>query len=182
LGYLLAVAGIGHIAVGLACARAYSEDRALRWKPALVFSVLSLWPDVDVVGFLMGINYGESLGHRGATHSIAVSLFVVFGAYLYAQRRALPARRTALFVAVATLSHCLLDTVTYGGGFGCALLWPFSDTRFWSPVRFIPISPIGVAALSARGVSVMAAELGIFLPLWIYALWPRRRKPPAGAQ
>ncbi|NOU34684.1 MAG: metal-dependent hydrolase [Polyangiaceae bacterium] len=173
------MAGIGHIAVGLACARAYSEDRTLRLKPALIFSALALWPDADALGFLLGVGYGESMGHRGATHSLAVGLFVVLGAYIFAQRRGLAPLRTAGYVAIATLSHCLLDTVTYGGGLGCALLWPLSDARFWSPVRFIPISPIGVAILSARGFKVMAAEVGIFLPLWLYALWPRRRRAPA---
>ena len=27
-------------------------------------------PDVDVVGFLLGVRYGDVLGHRGLTHSV----------------------------------------------------------------------------------------------------------------
>ena len=64
--------------------------------------------------------------------------------------------------------------MTYGGGHGCALLWPFSDERFWAPVRFIPISPIGFRLFVASGISVMLAEVLIFAPFWLYAVWPRR--------
>lgn len=168
------MASIGHLAVGMAAGRAFSRDRAVAKKAMIALSVVSLWPDVDVLGFLFGISYGDPLGHRGATHSLAIAALVGLMSYAYAQRNALPPARTAAFTTVVAASHGLLDAMTFGGGLGCALLWPFSDARFWAPLRFIPIAPIGIALISVRGLKVMLAELVIFAPFWIYALWPRR--------
>lgn len=170
------MASLGHIAVGMACGRAYSDDPKIARKAAVAFSLISLWPDLDAIGFLFGIRYSDSLGHRGASHSLVLAAFVGLAAYAYAQRKALPAVRTAVIATLVAASHGLLDTLTFGGGLGCALLWPFSDARFWSPVRFIPIAPIGVALISARGLYVMLVELVMFAPFWIFAIFPRRAK------
>lgn len=169
------MASIGHVAIGMACGRAFGGDTARQRKAMLAFSAISLWPDLDSIGFLIGIDYGHSLGHRGATHSIAVALFVGLASYVYAQRKGMDARRVATFTTLVALSHALLDIMTFGGGLGCALLWPLSDERIWSPIRFIPIAPIGHRLLSARGLFVMGTELVMFAPFWLYAIWPRRR-------
>lgn len=171
------MASIGHIAVAMAAGRAYSPDRTIARKAALAFTVVSLWPDADAVGFLVGIQYADPLGHRGASHSLVLAAFVGLAAYAFAQRRSLPAKRTAIFATVVAASHGLLDTLTYGGGLGCALLWPLSDARFWAPIRVIPIAPIGLHLFSATGLYVMLVELVIFAPFWIYALAPRRKQP-----
>lgn len=81
-----------------------------------------------------------------------------------------------LFVAA---SHPLLDTMTFGGGHGCALLWPFSDAGFWSPVRLIPVAPFGLRLLSGRGLTVMGTELLLFAPFFLFAHIPRKRIPTA---
>ena len=39
-----------------------------------------------------------------------------------------------------------------------------------------PLPPPLLAALSARGLRVMATELAAFLPFFVYALWPRPRR------
>jgi inner membrane protein len=169
------MASFGHVAIGLACGRAYSVDPASVKRAALAFVVISLLPDADALGFLIGIPYNHSLGHRGATHSILFALFVGLASYVYASRRKLRTNRTAAFATVVALSHPLLDTMTYGGGLGCALLWPFSDERFWAPIRFIPVAPIGLAILSDRGVQVVCTEVLMFAPFWLYAIWPRRK-------
>ncbi|MGH7286155.1 MAG: metal-dependent hydrolase [Polyangiaceae bacterium] len=165
---------IGHIAVGMACGRAYSTDDAIAKKAMVAFSVVALWPDVDALGFLFGVKYSDPFGHRGATHSIPVALLVGLASIWVAKKRDLPVVKTFLFTTFAAVSHGLLDTLTFGGGLGCALLWPFSNARFWAPVRFIPVAPIGLALLSARGLYVMLAEVVIFSPFWIYAIFPRR--------
>ena len=172
------MASFGHIAVGMAAGRAYVPNGSRVAKAMLVFSVISIWPDVDVVAFALGIPYSAPFGHRGATHSIAAALLVGLASYFFARWRKLPVRRTVGMATAVAVSHGLLDTMTYGGGYGCALLWPFSDERFWAPVRFIPIAPIGMFMFSPRGLHVVLAELVIFAPFWIYALWPRRRARP----
>jgi hypothetical protein len=68
------MATVGHVAVGLAAARAYNDGRQPRWPVAAAWSALALLPDADVIGFPLGIHYEAPLGHRGATHSIVFAL------------------------------------------------------------------------------------------------------------
>ena len=169
------MASIGHIAVGMEAGRAFAPDPRRSRKAMILFSLLSLWPDLDVIGFAFGIHYGDSFGHRGATHSVAAALLVGYAARVFAPRWNLPKNRTALFTTLVGLTHPLLDTLTYGGGLGCALLWPFSIQRFWAPLRFIPIAPIGFGIFTSGGFYVMAVEVVIFAPFWLYALRSRRK-------
>jgi inner membrane protein len=173
--------GIGHIFVGLASAGAFSTEPARARKAALIFAALALWPDVDALGFAFAVPYGAPLGHRGATHSLVLALLLAAAGHRLARRWQLPPLRTAGFVALVAASHGLLDTMTFGGGLGCALLWPFSLHRFWAPVRFIPVAPIGLDLLSARGLRVTAAEIVLFAPFWLYSLWALWLRPAAAA-
>jgi len=175
------MASLGHIAVGMATARAYRDRgsrRPIAWA-MLWWSFLAFLPDIDVVGFAFGIRYGEPWGHRGATHSLAfaVLLGAVIGAMAPAFGR--PRIRTGVVAIAIIVSHGLLDTLTTGG-LGCALLWPFDTTRYLAPWGIIPAAPIGFAFWTARGFSVAAIELALFFPLLAYALWPRRRRVEAG--
>jgi hypothetical protein len=106
-----------------------------------VWSALATLPDPDVIGFALGVQYGDPWGHRGAAHSLlmAAALSIVLSAI--ARRRRLPLGRIALFTVIVLASHGLLDTMT-DGGLGCALLWPFSLTRSFAPCRPIPVAPI----------------------------------------
>jgi len=71
-------------------------------------------------------------------------------------------------------SHGLLDTLT-DGGLGVALLWPFSNTRYFAPWRPIPVAPIGSRLFEARGIHLMLHECVLFLPFFIFGLWPQTR-------
>jgi inner membrane protein len=145
----------------------------LRWMVGL--ATLSLAPDLDVIGFRFGIRYAEPFGHRGATHSLLVAalggLLVAFLARETTPRRA----SFALVCAVLLASHGLLDTLT-DGGLGVALLWPFSNERYFAPWRPIPVAPIGGRMFSARGLRVLAIETLQFIPIFSIALWPRRNR------
>jgi inner membrane protein len=169
------VPSIGHIAVGLAAARA----RGGRWRVgrAVAYGLLSLLPDVDVFGFRFGIPYGSPMGHRGATHSLVAAAIVGLGAGVCAALRDSRGPRGAfefVWIFAIVASHGLLDTLTDGGR-GVALLWPLSYRRYFAPWRPIPVAPIGLGMLSTRGLHVAALEALIFLPLWIYAFFPTRR-------
>ena len=39
----------------------------------VLWSLLSLSPDLDVIGFSLGVKYEDEWGHRGATHSLVFS-------------------------------------------------------------------------------------------------------------
>src|SRR5881392_2460095 len=120
------MASIGHVAVGLAAARRVRSAEA-RLPASVFWSALSLFPDIDVIGFLRGVPYGAPWGHRGATHSLA---FAVAGGILIglgARVSGLAARwfkrpplQVALLATLVLASHGLLDSLT-DGGLGAAL-------------------------------------------------------------
>lgn len=171
------MASIGHVLVGTAAARAARENQPTIWSPltaGVIWSGLSLLPDADVIGFRFGVRYADTWGHRGATHSIAFALAAGVVVWAVARLAKLPAARTGLFAFALVLSHPLLDTLT-DGGLGCALLWPFSDARFFAPWTPLPVAPIGRAFLSAEGARVAAIEFATFAPFLLYALWPALR-------
>jgi inner membrane protein len=168
------VPSVGHLAVGLAANRVQPAPDGVRpWRWVALLLALSLLPDADAVGFALGIAYSAPFGHRGATHSLAFALLVTVVVGTACAARALPVVRIATTCGVVLLTHGLLDTLT-DGGLGIALLWPFSNQRFFAPWRPIPVAPIGLGMLSARGISVTFTETLLFLPLWLVAMWPRR--------
>ena len=92
-----------------------------------------------------------------------------------ASRFHLSAIRTAVLAALVLASHAVLDTLT-DGGLGCALLWPFSEHRYFAPWQPIPVAPIGRAYFSREGLSVALTELIYFAPVLLFALWPRQAR------
>ncbi|HJQ26107.1 MAG TPA: metal-dependent hydrolase [Blastocatellia bacterium] len=137
-------------------------------SPTLVVigAACSIVPDLDAIGFRLGVSYGDMFGHRGFTHSI------VFAAALSALLTFTLFRHLAtgnwlvfVFLFVATLSHPLLDMLT-NGGLGIALFAPFSNQRYFFPSRPIEVSPIGVASFfSTWGIRVLLSELQwVWLP------------------
>ncbi len=171
------MASIGHVAVGMAGARLYLKRQPSTWSTAtimVIWSALSLLPDADVYGFAMGVPYAAPWGHRGATHSVVFGVLIAVGIGLFAKARGLSPLRTALLAGAVIVSHGLLDTIT-DGGLGCALLWPFSNERFFAPLRPLPVAPIGRELISKWGLRVGLTELAAFSPLIVYSLWPIRR-------
>jgi inner membrane protein len=186
------MASLGHIAVGMAAGRVWTELHGAQGERAgsrtlvrsmVAFSALSLAPDLDVIAFRFGIPYGAPWGHRGAAHSIVIALVLATVAVLATrlQRRQVGFGQTDkllwLLCAGVAISHGLLDTLT-DGGLGIALLWPFSNARYFAPWTPIPVAPIGERMLSERGFRVVLTEALQFAPLLAWASWPRRR--PAG--
>jgi inner membrane protein len=114
------------------------------------------------------------VGASRATHSFAFCLALALVVALLASALRLQAWRTFVVAAVVLVSHPLLDVMT-DGGLGCALYWPFENTRHFAPWNPIPVAPIGKAFFSARGLSIALTELLMFSPLVLYALWPRSR-------
>jgi inner membrane protein len=165
------LASIGHIAIGMAAGRHFANrtTSADAVRPMILLSAFSLLPDVDVVGFAMGVPYGAPFGHRGALHSLAFAAIAGLAAMILSRRP-----RVGLYIGLVVASHGVLDAMTTGGK-GVALLWPFRDERFFFDWRPIPVAPIGVGFLSARGMYVALVELVEFAPLLAYALLARKR-------
>ena len=165
------MATLGHVAVGMAAARIYRHGTVPRASSMALWSALSLLPDADVIGFTLGVDYGDEWGHRGATHSIAFSVALGIAIGLCARWFRRPGVRTALVASAVLASHAVLDTMT-DGGLGCALAWPFDLTRYFAPWRPVPVAPIGLDLVSAYGGMVVLAELVLFAPVLLLVLRP----------
>lgn len=162
---------ITHAAVPLALY--YAAERGRISARLLAAGVAAaILPDLDVAAFALGIDYADGFGHRGASHSLLfAALLALFGALAHGPLRSRPAQAAAwMFVCAA--SHPLLDALT-SGGLGVALLWPWSDQRFFAPWRPILVSPFANGFFSARGVATLLSELRwVWVPLFTAAaLW-----------
>jgi inner membrane protein len=170
------MASLSHLVVGFAAARVH--DGAFRWRTMVALGTFALLPDVDVNAFRFDVPYDAPFGHRGATHSICFALLAGIVAWLLTRRW-----RSTLALFAVVLSHPLLDALT-DGGLGVALFWPLTDVRYFAPWTPIPVAPIGMGMLSARGAYVLLVEAAVSLPLLLMAhrLAARADKPPATAK
>lgn len=124
---------------------------------------LSMLPDADVVAYALRIPLDSLWAHRGISHSLAAAALVAALVTLGVRRRVpIGARGLWLCLALAMASHGVIDTMTWGGK-GVMLLAPFDSTRYTSPWRPMPASPIGLAFFSDAGLWTLAREV-----VWIW--------------
>jgi inner membrane protein len=156
---------MSHAAVPVALAIGFGARRISK-KLLLAGIVGSILPDIDVIGFHLGVAYGSDFAHRGFTHSLFFAACYASLGMVLARRLGATPVAAFLFLLVSTASHGVLDAFTNGGS-GIAFLWPFSSERFFAPWRPIAVSPISIARfLSERGATVLSSEvLWIWLPL-----------------
>lgn len=133
----------------------------------LVGAALSASPDLDVIGFSFGVQYGDLLGHRGLSHSLLIATLlgglVTWGWWRNGAGPLSPGLVWS-YLALAIASHGLLDMLT-DGGLGIALAAPFDRTRYFFPFRPIAVAPIGFRGLfDARMLRVIVTELQ-----WVWA-------------
>lgn len=144
----------GHGLVGFVLAKLPNKQS----KRLLILAIISaILPDIDVVGFYMGIPYEAPLGHRGFTHSIIFALlWAIIVALVFGKKQK---TKFLIIIFLATLSHSILDALTDGGR-GVGFFIPFDDTRHFFNYRPIVVSPIGIKRFfSAWGLKVILSEL-----------------------
>jgi len=130
----------------------------------------SVLPDLDVIGFSLGVSYGDFLGHRGFSHSLffafLLSSTVMLLAFLKPPVFSKKWWLIWLFFFGVSSSHGILDAFT-NGGLGIALLSPFNTTRYFFPLRPFVVAPIGIREFfTPLGKEVLLSELyWIWLPL-----------------
>ena len=153
-----------HTAVPLALGLGLGSNLVPR-RLLLAGVAAAMAPDLDVIGFKLGIAYADSMGHRGITHSLAFAFLLgLFAAAFSSRLRAHPLV-TGAFVFLVCASHGLLDMLT-NGGLGIAYLWPFTNQRYFLSWHAIQVSPLTLdKVFSARGLQVLYSELQwIWLP------------------
>jgi inner membrane protein len=151
---------ITHAVAGAAIAQALAPC-PLRGEITWIAAACAMLPDIDVLGLGLGIPYGDLFGHRGFTHSLLFAAVVALGVTSLLRNKAHLRDLLRVFVCIfaATASHGILDALT-DGGLGVAFFSPFDRTRYFSPVRPIMVSPIGLNAfLTPRGIAVLASEI-----------------------
>jgi len=155
-----------HAIVALAMGKAF-QNKDLSWRELFLGALCSVVPDLDVIGFYFGIQYGDVWGHRGLTHSVVFAALLA-GSLVALWYRGKPAATMTwlfLYFAICTASHGVLDAMT-NGGLGVAFFSPFDTTRYFFPVRPVLVSPIVISEFfSAFGVRILASEaIWIWLP------------------
>lgn len=134
------------------------------WKWTIPAGILAATiPDADVVGFRLGVRYGDFLGHRGFTHSFFFALMLALLLVRLLRRRMplSPGGRSwqGVYFFFCAASHGLLDAMTNGGR-GVGLFMPFENGRHFLPWRPIWVSPLGVENFfTAYGADVFVTEL-----------------------
>lgn len=162
---------ISHPAVALGILPCF---RAIWRYPVLIVVAifLSIAPDLDIIGFRLGIPYDHLLGHRGLSHSLPFALVVsLVLAWMFARRYPLSSYRLAGFFFISMASHGVLDALT-SGGLGVAFFAPFSEIRYFFEIRPIAIAPLSVERFfSARGLVVLVSEIKwVWLPMFGVAI------------
>ena len=139
-----------------------------------VAAMCSAFPDLDVIGFRLGIPYGDFWGHRGFTHSLVFVALLAGVTMIVGFRSGVPelGRIPLLsYLFLATASHGVLDAMT-NGGFGVAFFSPFDTSRYFLPWRPIRVSPLSFGRFfSSQGYLILQNELlWIWLPAGLFAL------------
>jgi inner membrane protein len=158
-----------HAAAALALGTAFRQPgRPARfWVMGAAFAVM---PDLDGIGFWLGVPYESVFGHRGFTHSLSFAALAAW-AGLLAFRGDADRGRTWLFLFLATASHGVLDAMTTGGG-GAAFFAPVHNERYFLPWRPILVSPMHPRRFfTERGARVLATELvWVWLPAIVFVI------------
>jgi len=152
------------------------------WHLWLLGAAVAVAPDLDVIGFRLGIAYSDLLGHRGLTHSLPFAA-VVSGLLTLSVYRSgagpLTRAQVWFFLFLAMALHGVLDAFT-NGGLGIAFFSPFSARRYFFPIRPLEVSPLSIRRfLTGRGLAILASEVRwVWIPAILLAAsvsWFRTR-------
>ncbi len=155
---------ISHPAALLALAPIFGQA-SLGRRALLLGAICTVLPDIDAVGFWLGVPRDSPLGHRGLTHSIAFAAALSAAVAMLAFPRGAARLPVFGFLFLCSVSHGVFDAMTDGSR-GIAFFAPFDQTRYFFPWRPIRVSPIGLRRfVSRRGLAILATEaIWIWLP------------------
>lgn len=155
--------------------------RPLAADPELWWLVLAAClPDFDLIpGVLLG---DDSLFHRTFSHSIPAAVLFALVVYLICLRRGIRAPvRATLLMAIAYLSHLLVDFVSFDPGpvAGIPLFWPFSyETYMADATVFLKVerNNLWSTAIIIHNIKAVLLEITILGPPAALCWWNGRRR------
>ncbi len=157
---------IAHAVAGYSAYRVFSnrfpEIKRIRRYSAnfnitlLIFILLSLVPDLDAIP---GLAFGDlARFHNNLTHSLLVGLLIAVPvAAVLARWFGLGIDKWALVVFASYAIHLVMDFLTDGRGI--MALWPFTSTRFESPISFFYGFHYSDGLVSIRHLWTLLTEL-----------------------
>jgi inner membrane protein len=135
-----------HFAPAIALAVAVGTQR-VGWRLTLAGAVFAVLPDADFAVVTLGLDrYSGPYGHRGFTHSVGFALALGVLGSLWAGPGWCRRLGAAVYLALCTLSHPLLDGL-FDRGICNAWLWPLDDARLcldWRPVPMLGVPLFGM--------------------------------------
>ena len=166
-----------HAIAGAAAGALYQSPHSRR-RVITLAAICAVAPDLDLIGWPLGVSTFTLWGHRGLTHSIAfaVVLGVAVAALLpMATRRERAVAATVLILATGT--HSVLDAMTTYSPTGPAFWAPFSNERY--RFSWMPLTGAGGFATDFGQEALYAClpALGLIL---LIAWWRRRHPSPEG--
>jgi inner membrane protein len=153
----------GHALTAVALGTGFKK-KFENWRFWTIGIICSILPDVDVVGYSLGVPYQSFWGHRGFSHSLlfAFIIGVLVSLLFYWKQPKISKLVLAIYFTLCTASHSILDAMT-NGGIGLAFFSPWNNSRYFFPWRPIKVSPIGIDNfISDWGLQVIISEI-----IWI---------------
>ena len=133
--HAIAAVALGKISRALKLPGDLPKVTAEFWLLAMICAAI---PDIDAIGFWLGVPYDSVWGHRGITHSFFFAGLLSFSVVLlfYTDQKLFSRSWWILivFFFAATASHPILDAMTDGGK-GVAFFAPFYDERVFLPLQ-----------------------------------------------
>ena len=164
-----------HAIAGAAAGALYQSPNSRR-RVITLAAVCGAVPDLDLIGWPLGVSTFALWGHRGLTHSIAFA--VMLGVAVAALLPGVTRRERLIAAAVlmlATATHSLLDAMTTYSPTGPAFWAPFSNERyrFW----WTPLTGAG-GSNTSFGQEALYACLPAVLVILLIEWWRRRHPVP----
>ena len=168
-----------HAMAGAAAGAFYQAPRHRR-RVITLAAICAVAPDLDLIGWPLGISPSAPLGHRGLSHSIAFAVVLgVVAAMAFLSdvtRRERAAAAAALILATAT--HGVLDALTTYAPTGPAFWAPFSNDRYRFP--WMPLT--GEGGLNTDfGQEALYVCLPALVLMLLIEWWRRRHSSAAPA-
>ena len=126
-----------HAIAGAAVGSFYQGEK--RGRVITLAAICAAAPDLDLIGWPLGISPESLLGHRGLTHSVPFAIVLGGLATIFFLPSLIRRERitAACLLVLATATHGVLDAMTSYAPTGPAFWAPFTNQRYrfsWTPL------------------------------------------------